>query len=116
MKVLGVLGVITSVIAASVALHLHFIYAKAVVLLNKEIDANISEKGMEFLQSEDYRKMYELVDYKTTYGMIVMLMGAAAVMISIYPAVKKFRIAWVGVAFGLISFLIGAVHGAHLFD
>lgn len=54
MKVLGVLGVIASVIATSVALHLHFVYAKAVDLLNKEIDTNISEKGMEFLQSQDY--------------------------------------------------------------
>ncbi len=116
MKVLGVLGVITSVIATSVALHLHFIYAKAVVLLNKEIDSNIAEKGMEFLQSKEYRELYELVDYKTTYGMIVMLMGTAAVLISIYPAVKKFKIAWVGVAFGLISFFIGAIHGTHLFD
>ncbi|PWL32841.1 MAG: hypothetical protein DCO96_00390 [Fluviicola sp. XM-24bin1] len=116
MKVLGVLGVIASVIATSVALHLHFVYAKAVDLLNKEIDTNISEKGMEFLQSQDYRRLYELVDFKTTYGMIVMLMGAAAVLISIYPVVKKFKVAWVGVALGLISFLIGAVHGAHLFD
>lgn len=116
MKVLGVIGVIVSVIAASVALHLHFVYAKAVDLLNKEIDANIQEKGMEFLQSEDYKRMFELVDFKTTYGIIVMLMGVASVLISIFPAVKKFKVAWVGVAFGLISFFIGAVHGAHLFD
>jgi len=81
-----------------------------------EIDANISEKGMAFLDSNEYRSMYEMVDYKTTYGMIVMLIGCAAVIISIYPAVKKFKIAWVGVSFGLISFLIGAIHGAHLFD
>ncbi len=116
MKVLGVIGVIVSVIAISVALHLHFTYAKAVDLLNREIDANIKEKGMEFLQSDEYRRMYELVDYKTTYGMIVMLIGTVSILLSIYPAVKKFRVAWVGVGFGLVAFLLGAIHGAHLFD
>lgn len=116
MKVFGVIGVIAGVIAASVALHLHFIYAKAVDLLNEKIDSSIDEKGLEFLQSTEYGSMRELVDFKTTYGIIVMLMGVAAVLISIYPAVKKFKVAWVGVVLGLISFLIGAIHGAHLFD
>ncbi|MCR9171006.1 MAG: hypothetical protein NXI10_00825 [bacterium] len=116
MKVLGVLGVIAGVIAASVALHLHFIYAKAVDLLEKEVTANIDEKGLEYLQSDEYREMFELIDYKTDYGIIVMLLGVVAVLISIYPAVKKFKIAWVGVAFGLLSFVIGAAYGTHMFS
>lgn len=115
MKVLGIIGVIASVISITIALHLHFIYAKAVALVNAQIDEKIDQQGLVFLQSDAYHKLYELVDYKTTYGMIVMLMGTAAVLISIYPAVKKFKVAWVGVAFGLIAFFIGGVHGAHLF-
>ncbi|XOV66029.1 MAG: hypothetical protein ACFHU9_10370 [Fluviicola sp.] len=116
MKVLGVIGVIASVIATSVALHLHFIYAKAVRLLEPQINEGIEEKGIAFLESQEYRTMFELIDYETTYGTIVMLLGAGSVLLSIYPAVKKFKVAWVGVAFGLISFLIGAAYGTHMFS
>lgn len=116
MKVIGVIGVIVSVAAISLALHLHFIYAKAVDLLQSGMEFEIREKGLEYLQSSQYRSSYEAIDFETTYGTLVMLLGAASILLCIYPAVKKFKVAWFGVSLGLISFIIGAAYGTHMFS
>ena len=76
MKVLGVIGLLVSTIAISLGLHLHFAFAKAVEVVNKEIDAAIAERGLDFLQSQEYRDLFQLVEFKTTYGMLVLLFGA----------------------------------------
>lgn len=116
MKVIGVIGVIVSVAAISLALHLHFIYAKAVDLLSSKVEAEVGEKGLQYLESPEYRSSFEAIDFETTYGTLVMLIGAAAILLCIYPAVKKFNVAWFGVTLGLVSFIVGAVYGTHLFD
>lgn len=116
MKALGIIGVLFSVISISIGMHLHFIYAKAVVLVNKQIDASVAERGVDFLQSPEYKGYYELVDFQTTYGMLVLLLGTVSILLSLFPALKKFKIAWIGVLFGFLSFAIGAVYATHMFD
>jgi len=116
MKVLGVIGIIVSVISLSFGLHLHFAYAKAVDIVNKQIDSSITERGLDFLQSQEYRDLFQLAEFKTTYGMLVMVLGAVSTILCIFPAARKFNIAWFGVVFGLTTFILGALHGAHLFD
>lgn len=116
MKVLGVIGVIVSVISLSLGLHLHFVYAKLVHMVNSQIDDAIADRGLNFLQSQDYRDWFQIVDFQTNYGMLVLLLGTISIIISIFPAVKKFKFAWAGVIFGLITFFIGTLYGTHLFD
>ncbi|MCH2226127.1 MAG: hypothetical protein MK066_15265 [Crocinitomicaceae bacterium] len=116
MKVLGIIGLLFSTIAISLGLHLHFAFARAVDVVNKEIDAAIAERGLDFLQSQEYRDLFQLVEFKTTYGMIVMLIGTLSILLCVFPAMRLFRIAWIGVVLGLITFAIGAAHSTNLFD
>jgi hypothetical protein len=116
MKVLGIFGVIFSVVAASLALHLHFIYAKTVVLINQEIDAAISDRGLDYLQSAEYKTLFSAIEFESDYGVIVLLLGAISILMCMFPVLKKFHLAWVGVALGLFSFVIGAIYGTHMFS
>lgn len=116
MKVLGVIGIIISVIALTVGLHLHFIYAKAVDLIDAEITAMIEKEGLTFLESAQYKQMFEIKDFETTYGMLVMLLGALSILLCLFPALKKFKVSWAGVFFGLVTFFIGAAYGTHMFS
>lgn len=116
MKALGIIGVIFSVVSLSVGLHLHFVYVKLVQMVNVKIDDAIAEQGINFIQSPLYREWFQLVDFETTYGMLVLLLGTISILICIFPAVKKFKFAWFGVLFGLITFFIGALYGTHLFN
>lgn len=116
MKALGVLGLIVSVISISLGLHLHLAYAKAVDLVNIQIDEAINSRGLDFVQSPEYRELWQLVEFKTTYGILALVLGSLSMLMCIFPAVKNFKIAWVGVLFGLITFIFGAIHGVHLFE
>ncbi len=116
MKTLGVIGLIVSVISISLGLHLHFVYAKAVSLVNIEIDRAIDARGLDFVQSQEYRDLLQIVEFETTYGMLALVLGTLSILLCVFPAVRNFKIAWFGVIFGLITFGFGALHGVHLFE
>jgi DMSO reductase anchor subunit len=116
MKILGIIGVLVSVISVTLGLHLHFIYVKAVAIVQQEIDIAISERGLDFLQSQEYFDLCQMVDFKSTYGMLILILGTLSILLSIFPAVKHLKFAWAGVIFGLITFIFGAIHGTHLFS
>jgi len=116
MKILGVIGVIISVIALTIGLHLHFIYAKAFDLIDARMTDSIEKEGLTFIESAEYQQMFSIKEFETDYGVIVMLAGAFSLLLCLFPAVKKFKLAWVGVVFGLITFVIGAAYGTHIFS
>jgi hypothetical protein len=53
---------------------------------------------------------------KTDLGIGVMFAGILGFLLSIFPAIKKQKIAWIGVLTGLVAFVIGAAFGTHMFS
>jgi len=43
-------------------------------------------------------------------------MGGIAVLLSLYPAIKKSKMGLIGITLGIISFLIGAANVTHMFS
>ena len=43
-------------------------------------------------------------------------MGGIAILLSLYPAIKKSKMGLIGITLGVISFFIGAAYGTHMFS
>ena len=43
-------------------------------------------------------------------------LGGIAVLLSLYPAIKKSKMGLIGMSLGIISFFIGAAYGTHMFS
>lgn len=116
MKILGIIGTCIAGIAAIMAGYLHFVVAENSAIADRKIDALSELFGGEAYRSPMYAELLDEKYFKTDFGAIVLLVGAVAVLICLLPAIKKVKIAWIGVLLGLISFFVGAAYGTHMFS
>lgn len=113
MKLLAIIGTLIGVGAIATALYLQFVVAE---------DAAIGESIMSQVHSDDWYGSAEhlaafgAMEFKTDLGIIVMFAGILGLLLSIFPAIKKQNIAWIGVLTGLGAFIIGAAYGTHMFS
>ena len=107
------IGVALGVIAA-----LAGIYDYAVVQPDKELAENIlfADHPESFYGSTEQMELWDVADFGTDFAIAVMGAGLLAFVISIVPAIKKEKLAWVGVLLSLVGFLIGAAYGTHMFS
>lgn len=108
MKVLAIIGFLISVLALGAGLYLQF-----VVVPRAEMADSLSLSSLDSMLNESYFRVNEL---KTNLAILVMFTGLFSLLLSIYPAIKKNKLAWVGVLFSLISAIIGAAYGTHMFS
>ncbi len=108
MKVLAIIGFIISLLALGAGLYLHFD-----VVPRAEMADSFSLSSLDSMLNENYFRVNEL---KTNLAILVMFTGLFSLLLSIYPAIKKNKLAWVGVLFSLISAVIGAAYGTHMFS
>ena len=115
MKILSYAGLGLGVLAAGLAIYLHFVIVPDVE--SKELALEIQSVMM---NGEDvvpiYRAMAEESGRKIEYGEYTLLLGALAFLVSVYPAIKRNKFALIGGVLGLAAFFIGAAYGTHMFS
>lgn len=115
MKILSYIGFGLGVLAAGLAVYLHFVVVPDVE--SKELALEIQSVMM---NDEDdvsiYRAMAEERHKKIEYGEYALLLGALAFLVSVYPAIKRNKFALIGGVLGLAAFFIGAAYGTHMFS
>ena len=116
MKIMGISGTVLGVVALMMGLYLHFVIAPAAYAadLNWEMANSLGNDNY-------YGSLQQMVDRaaldaKTDFGIIVMGAGLLAFLVSLVPAIKKQKIAWIGVGLGLGVFFLGAAYGTHMFS
>ncbi|MFM7668651.1 MAG: hypothetical protein ACKO7D_10755 [Bacteroidota bacterium] len=113
MKKLTYFGVIFSIIVTFLAVYLQFVVVENAAVAESIIFSNHVES---WYNSSEHLSALEDLNLKTNLGIVVFFSGILGILICIIPAIKKYNIAWVGVALSLISFLIGAIQGTHMFS
>lgn len=115
MRILSFIGLIMGVIAIFLALYLHFEIApnaESVALEEKSADyVNSSKELDDQLLDEVYAAAQ-----RTLFGLLALIFGGIAFLVSIFPALKRNKFAIIGASLGLISFFIGAAYGTHMFS
>ena len=115
MKILSYAGLGLGVLAAGLAIYLHFVVVPDVE--SKELAIEIQSVMM---NDEDdvsvYRAMNEQRRRKIEYGEYTLLLGVLAFLVSVYPAIKRNKFALIGGVLGLAAFFIGAAYGTHMFS
>jgi ABC-type antimicrobial peptide transport system permease subunit len=109
MKALSIIGFVIAVLALGAGLYLHFVVAPLAdmhetIRFNDYNDVRINQNSMAY------------INLKVDLGILVMFTGLLSLLLCIYPAIKKNKLAWIGVLFSLISAVIGAAYGTHMFS
>jgi hypothetical protein len=113
MKNLTYFGLIFSVIVIFLAMYLQFIVVENAAVAESIIFSNHEES---WYNSSEHISALEDMNLKTDLGIAVFFSGILGMLICIIPALRKYNIAWIGFVLSLISFLIGAIHGTHMFS
>jgi len=118
MKILGIIGAALGVIAILFAFYYIGVIVPAANDADVAIEAFIANSSYSAesnpYDSPIYRELWTKRDMKVDYGEYLMLTGILAFLLSIVPAFKKRKIAWIGVGLGLVSLFIGAAYGTHM--
>lgn len=114
MKILGIIGVVVGIVALLMGVYLEFSVAPAAD--SAALSDEIMSRGDAYWGSAAHVLNTNLMDAKLTIGQYTLLVGGGALLLSIVPAIKKQKIAWIGVVCGLFALLIGAAYGTHLFS
>lgn len=116
MKLLGIFGTVIGLLSGLLAVYVQFIVVPAAEIAETAINFGVSQQGLEYYGTAEHNLNQASVEAVTDFGIILLFAGLLALLVSIFPAIKKQKFAWIGVILGLISSLIGAAHGTHLFD
>lgn len=106
MKILGIFGLVIALIGAIVGIYCQL-----------EIVPTAEGFGDVFELDEFERIIYhEYHNQKFVLGSIALFSGILALLIGVFPAIKKVKIAWGAIALGLVAFLLGAMQSTHMFS
>lgn len=113
MKILTYIGLSIGALAAIAG-----VYDYTVVNPDKEIAEStlFADHPESFYGSSEQEALWEIADFGTDFAIGVMGLGLLGFLVSIVPAIKKQKIAWVGVILSLVGFFIGAAYGTHMFS
>jgi ABC-type antimicrobial peptide transport system permease subunit len=113
MKILGLIGTIVGAIAGILGGYLQFVLVPEAELADARASSFLNETYFGSLQHQmDMATVSDMRDF----GAMVMFAGLLAFLLSIFPAIKKQNIAWIGVVLGVLMFFLGAAHGTHMFS
>lgn len=112
MKILGIIGTSLGIIAAISGAYLQF----SLIPAAKTADRNIDSYGSMYFGSPQHHLDIAAVSAKTDFAIVVMGIGLLSFLLSIVPAIKKQKLAWIGVGIGIVTFFLGAAHGTHMFS
>lgn len=113
MKILAIIGTFIGIGAICAALYLQFSVAETAAIAESTV---FGEHDQSWYGSAEHLAGLDAMELKTNLGVMVMFAGILAFLLSIIPAIKKQKIAWLGVLTGLGAFVIGAAFGTHMFS
>lgn len=113
MKILAIIGTLIGIVAIAAGLYLQFFVADAAAIAESTIFGAHDES---WYGGAEHSAALEAMNWKTDLGIGVLFAGILAFVLSIIPAIKKQKIAWIGVLTGLAAFVIGALYGTHMFS
>lgn len=114
MKILGKIGFGVSVIALLMGAYLQFFIAPAASSADVRMESSMSNDA--YWGSLDMQMDQALKDAQVDFGMIVLFVGILSFLLCIIPAIKKQKIGIIGAILSLITLLIGAMYGTHMFS
>ena len=113
MKTLAIIGTIIGIVAIGAGLYLQFFVADAAAIAEANF---LGDHDLSWYGSAEHTAVMDAMNWKIDLGIGVMFTGILAFLLSIIPAIKKQKIAWIGVLTGLGAFVIGAAYGTHMFS
>ena len=127
MKKVALIGFILSVAFLSFALYLHFVVAPAAGIaeskeqaaldaINNTSISNSNEIADAYYKSPERMKLFETKEMKTDYGIYTLLGSILPFLLCAVAAIKKQKIAYLGLILSLTAFFIGAAYGSHMFS
>jgi disulfide bond formation protein DsbB len=109
MKTIGIIGVILSLIGCTIG-----VYCQITILPNYNVlDAKFIQDG---LSEVDKLRWWSLADQKFIFGSVALLLGALGSVVGLIIGLKKQKVGWIALAFGLIAFILGATQSTHMFS
>jgi len=123
MKIVSLSGFILSVIFFGFALYLHFVVAPASNIAESKEQAYFdainkleNAERDKLIQSPERMELFETMQLKTDYGMYALFGSILPFLLCLVAAIKKQKIAYLGLVFSLTAFFIGAAYGSHMFS
>ncbi len=113
MKILAIIGTFVGIVAITAALYLQFSVVDAAAIAESTLFGSHEES---WYGTAEHTAALDAMNWKTDLGILVMFGGLLALVMSIIPAIKKQKIAWLGVLTGLAAAAIGAAYGTHMFS
>ncbi len=111
MKKLASFGVILAAISLLAALYLQF---SLVPKKNMSDSVILNNSNESFYGTPEHSMHLHNLDFGTDFAIYVLMAGLLSFVICIIPAVKKIKIAWLGVVLALVASFIGIIHGTHM--
>ncbi|MFN3341948.1 MAG: hypothetical protein ACK40M_04580 [Flavobacteriales bacterium] len=119
MKKLAIISVAMGAAFAVLALYVQFSLAPSAdaleALENLEYISGM-QSGEEIGPSPTRMLWFEAHEKKMNFSYIVLFGGALTALLGLVAGIKKEKMGWIGFLFGLTAFLIGAMHGTHMFS
>lgn len=116
MKKLGIIGFVFGLLAMVLGLYLQLSLVPAAAAADANWQLAIEVTNDAYFGSLMHQTDMAIMDAKTDFAVIVMCSGILALLLSILPAIRKIRIAWVGVILGFAMTFVGAMYGTHMFS
>jgi hypothetical protein len=106
MKTIGIIGLILSLIGFAVGVYCQI-----------EILPSYNALDAQYDLSEIDRALWRTYgDQKFLFGSIALFLGFLGAVIGLVIVIKKQKIGWIAIGFGLISFVLGAIQSTHMFS
>ena len=86
------------------------------VLIALDYDSNSNEIADAYYKSPERMKLFETMEMKTDYGIYTLLGSILPFLLCAVAAIKKQKIAYLGLILSLTAFFIGAAYGSHMFS
>lgn len=119
MKKLAIISVAMGAAFAVLALYVQFSLAPSAdaleALENLEFISGM-QSGEEIGPSPTRMLWFEAHEKKMNFSYIVLFGGALTALLGLVAGIKKEKMGWIGFLLGLTAFLIGAMHGTHMFS
>ena len=110
MKALSTIGFVISTLCLLGALYLQFILAPAAAYF-KMLREDIGDPEI------DYSIQNAALEAKVNMGECVLIGGGVAFLLCLFGSIKtKSKLAMAGALLGLVSLVIGLIHGTHMFS
>lgn len=110
MKRMALFGCIIGLLAFFASLYVQFVLAP-----QKAAAMNESYAMLYFEDRALQEALWDTIDFVTNMIYAMLLLASIGVLLNIVPAIKKYKLAWLGLALSLVALVIGLVQGTHIF-